>query len=125
VLLVEVITGQRISWHVSSHVVFAGSSRRDAEYEVLAFERGVYSTSCEPDVLTRVCIDVTVGIAFLYFAVTCALLLRKLNLHKKVSYRMIQVGTVFFRLQVSPEDQSAFLFNKPALTSMPDRVKPA
>ena len=42
-----------------------------------------------------------VGMTLLYFALTCTLILRKLNAHKKVSYRLIQTGTVYFRLQVS------------------------
>ena len=41
-----------------------------------------------------------VGMALLYFIATCALIFWKLNRHKKMPYRQIQVGTVFFRLQV-------------------------
>ena len=56
--------------------------------------------------MTRVCIDTMVGIACIYFAVTCVLLMLKLSAHRKVAYRRIQVGTVFFRLQVSSQHQN-------------------
>ena len=47
-----------------------------------------------------------VGLTLLYFALTCALILGKLNAHKKVSYRLIQTGIVYYRLQVSPGHSS-------------------
>ena len=78
----------------------AGSHLRGAEYLVQAFKSGVFVDNCEPDLLTRVTIDVTVGIALVYFAATCALLLWKLSSHKKLSYRRIQVGNAFFKMQV-------------------------
>ena len=78
-----------------------GSQRKAFDSAMAAFQRGAILDSCQPDLLTRVSVDVTVGLALVYFAVTCALILVKLNMHKKFSYRMIQMGTVFFRLQVS------------------------
>ena len=78
----------------------AGSHLRSADYLMQAYKSGVYVDNCEPDLLTRVTIDVTVGIALVYFAATCALLLWKLNSHKKLSYRRIQVGNSFFKMQV-------------------------
>ena len=62
--------------------------------------------------MTRVCIDVMVGIAVVYFAIICALLMLKLSAHRKVAYRRIQVGTVFFRLQVSSQDQNCVFFEQ-------------
>ena len=82
----------------------AGSARRKAEGAVLASQRGVIFDSCGPDLFTRVTVGTMVGIALLYFAATCALLLWKLNRHKRMPYRQTQVGTVFFRLQVSSQD---------------------
>ena len=84
------------------HNAFAGS-QRGADSAMAAFQRGVILSSCESDLLTRVCVDVTVGLALVYFAVTCALILMKLNRHKKVSYRRVQLGILFFRLQVNPQ----------------------
>ena len=84
-----------------------------------AFQRGVFFDSCEPDLLTRVAVDVAVGLAIVYFAVTCALIVRKLHIHKKLSWRLVQLGNVFFRLQVSHTTlfcnisiQSQFLFGE-------------
>ncbi|DBA74569.1 TPA: hypothetical protein ACH3X2_009444 [Trebouxia sp. C0005] len=71
-----------------------------ADSTIHAIQRGVVLSNCTPDVMTRVCIDVMVGIACIYFAVTCVLLMLKLSAHRKVAYRRIQVGTVFFRLQL-------------------------
>ncbi len=59
-----------------------------------------------------------VGIAFIYFAVTCALLMVKLREHRKVAYRRIQVGTVFFRLQVRPHRQSLLVMLCPQYHDM-------
>lgn len=81
----------------------AGSPRRQAEGAVLASQRGLIFDSCGPDLFTRVTVGTMVGIALLYFAATCALLLWKLNRHKRMPYRQTQVGTVFFRLQVSSQ----------------------
>jgi len=82
-------------------------SPKSAGFQEDAFGRGIYFDNCEPDLLTRATIDVTVGIAIVYFAATCTLLLQKLSRHRKLSYRLIQVGTVFTRLQVSSKDQNA------------------
>ncbi|KAA6428561.1 MAG: hypothetical protein FRX49_01437 [Trebouxia sp. A1-2] len=87
-----------ISW---LHTVGYGSSGAlDADSQEDDFGRGIYFDNCEPDLLTRATIDVTVGIAFVYFAATCTFLLQKLNKHRKLSYRLIQVGTVLTRLQL-------------------------
>ncbi len=83
------------------------ASAGSADSTILAIQRGMVLSNCAPDVMTRVCIDVMVGIALVYFAITCALLMLKLSAHKKVAYRRIQVGTIFFRLQVSPQDQNS------------------
>lgn len=80
---------------------FAGSQRGLSDNAMLAFQRGVTLNSCESDLPTRVCVDVTVGLALVYFAVTCVLILMKLNRHKKASYRRVQMGILFFRLQVN------------------------
>jgi len=85
----------------------SGALSKSAGFQEDAFGRGIYFDNCEPDLLTRATIDVTVGIAIVYFAATCTLLLQKLSRHRKLSYRLIQVGTVFTRLQVSSKDQNA------------------
>ena len=79
---------------------------------ILALQRGVVLSNCAPDVLTRVCIDVMVGLACIYFAITCALLMLKLSAHRKMAYRRIQVGTVFFRLQVSSQRTELCFFRE-------------
>ena len=42
------------------------------------------------------------GVALGYFAVTTALLIQKLRQFKRFSHRMVQEGSVFYRLQASP-----------------------
>ncbi|DBA92558.1 TPA: hypothetical protein ACH3X1_002782 [Trebouxia sp. C0004] len=88
-----------ISWlHTIAHGA-SGALSKSTGFQEEAFRRGIYFDNCEPDLLTRVTIDVTVGIAMVYFAATCTLLLQKLSRHKKLSYRQLQVGTVFTKLQ--------------------------
>jgi len=103
-----------LSVWTSPDCAYAGT----ADSTILAAQRGVVLSNCTPDVMTRVCIDVTVGIAFIYFALTCALLLLKLSQHRKLPYRRIQVGTVFFRLQVSPQDWNLISYVHNIMTSM-------
>ena len=105
--------------HLVQGIACAGSRRDFANSATAAFQRGVILSSCESDLLTRVCVDVTVGLALVYFAVTCALILMKLSMHKKFSYRMIQMGSVFFRLQVSCTRSEQ---NLPAMQSSPDTI---
>ncbi|KAA6428794.1 MAG: hypothetical protein FRX49_01669 [Trebouxia sp. A1-2] len=62
-----------------------------ADNTINAIQRGVVLSNCTPDVMTRVCIDTMVGIACIYFAVTCVLLMLKLSAHRKVAYRRIQL----------------------------------
>ena len=80
---------------------------------MLALERHDIHSSCSPDLLTQVCTNVTVGLAIVYFTVTCALILWTLNRHKMVPYREVQDGYVFFRLQVrhdEPDDDLTCIF---------------
>lgn len=79
----------------------AGSARRQADGVALESQRGNVFSNCAPDLLTRITVGTMVGMALLYFVATCALIFWKLNRHKKMPYRQIQLGTVFFQLQVS------------------------
>ena len=84
--------------HFVTTGAYAGSARRLADD--VARRQEVFN-SCGSDLFTRIDIGTMVGMALLYFVATCALIFWKLNRHKSMHYRQIQVGTVFFRLQVS------------------------
>ena len=89
---------------------------------MLALERLDIHSLCSPDMLTQICTNVTVGLAIVYFMVTCALILWTLNRHKMVPYREVQDGYVFFRLQVRCDEPDANLYALPLLLGSFRRV---
>ena len=65
-----------------------------------ACEAGAETMSCITDKGTRIGIDIVEAIACAYFAVTCVLLCRKINLFKQMPYAAVKKGIVYFTLQV-------------------------
>ena len=69
---------------------------------MLACQAGEQTMSCPIDKGTRIGIILAGGLAGVYFVLTCALLMRKLNLLKQMPYSAAKRGIVYFTLQVHP-----------------------
>ena len=64
-------------------------------------QSGGIVSSCSIGATTQIYVDCAVAVAFLYFAVTCFLLMRKLRVFNSLPYDKTQSAIVFIRLQVS------------------------
>ena len=56
--------------------------------------------TCHAPTNIQVCIYFIVGISIAFFTLICALCSWKLRQHKKLPFRVVQIGTLYFRLQV-------------------------
>ncbi len=57
---------------------------------------------CQPNQVTRDGVYCKVAVALGYFAVTCFLLVIKLQQLRQLPYAEVQTAVVFYRLQVTP-----------------------
>lgn len=62
---------------------------------------GLAAPSCIIGLRNEICIYLEVGVSIGYFVATCYLYAWKLRQHKRFPLRVVQVGMLFFRLQVS------------------------
>lgn len=62
---------------------------------------GMTAASCNIDYRNRICVYLVVGASIGYFMVICYLCFWKLKQHKRFPIRVVQVGMLYFRLQVS------------------------
>ena len=61
---------------------------------------GLILSICQADTVTKASIYVMVALGIVYFALTALILLLKLQKFKQLPYTTVQVGIVFYRLQV-------------------------
>ena len=62
---------------------------------------GMAASSCAIDARNQICVYFMVGVSIGYFVVICYLCFWKLKQHKRFPIRVVQVGMLYFRLQVS------------------------
>ena len=89
---------------VENQFVYAGSQSEQTYVRTVLYpacKQHVSIGDCRPSTTTEVFVFITVGVALVYFLITYVLLVWKMQKHKAVSYHIVQMGSLFYRLQVT------------------------